>query len=81
MALLEITKQLTKNPENYPDGKNLSHVTVALRHNSRGGKKLVQGDTVSYIICQVNTLVHLQRSFHLFFFGLCLITLDLLDFT
>jgi DNA polymerase alpha subunit A len=53
LSLLEITKQLTKNPENYPDAKNLSHVQVAIRTNSRGGKKLVQGDTVSFIICQV----------------------------
>ena len=53
IALLEIAKQLTKNPENYPDAKNLSHVLVALRANSRGGKKLVQGDTVSFIICLV----------------------------
>lgn len=53
LSLLEITKQLTKNPENYPDAKNLSHVQVALRTNSRGGKKLVQGDTVSFIICEV----------------------------
>ncbi|EFX79893.1 hypothetical protein DAPPUDRAFT_304346 [Daphnia pulex] len=52
LSLLEITKQLTKNPENYPDAKNLSHVQVAIRTNSRGGKKLVQGDTVSFIICQ-----------------------------
>ena len=53
LSLLEIAKQLTKNPENYPDSKNLSHVQVALRTNSRGGKKLVQGDTVSFIICEV----------------------------
>jgi len=51
-SLLEIAKQLTKNPENYPDAKNLPHVQIALRMNSRGGKKMVQGDTVSYIICQ-----------------------------
>ena len=55
VSLLEITKQLTKNPENYPDGKNLPHVQVALRVNTRGGKKLIHGDTVSYIICQVRT--------------------------
>ncbi|XP_022255477.1 DNA polymerase alpha catalytic subunit-like, partial [Limulus polyphemus] len=49
-----ITKQLTKNPEDYPDKKSLPHVQVALRLNSRGGKKLRHGDTVSYIICQVD---------------------------
>ncbi|XP_076323971.1 DNA polymerase alpha catalytic subunit isoform X2 [Tachypleus tridentatus] len=47
-----ITKQLTKNPEDYPDKKSLPHVQVALRLNSRGGKKLRHGDTVSYIICE-----------------------------
>ncbi|KAH9369595.1 hypothetical protein HPB48_011511 [Haemaphysalis longicornis] len=47
--------QLTKNPEDYPDKKNLCHVQVALRLNSKGGKKLRQGDTVTYVICNVGT--------------------------
>lgn len=64
LSLLEIAKQLTKNPENYPDAKNLSHVQVALRINSRGGKKLVQGDTVSFIICQDGSnLAATQRAY------------------
>ena len=48
---LEITKSLTKDPNDYPDKKSLPHVQVAMRINSSGGKKLRAGDTVQYIIC------------------------------
>ncbi|XP_068206264.1 DNA polymerase alpha catalytic subunit-like [Palaemon carinicauda] len=62
---LAITKQLTKNPEDYPDMKNLPHVQVALRMNSRGGKKLRQGDTVAYVICEDGSnLAPTQRAYH-----------------
>jgi len=54
IGLLAITKQLTKNPEDYPDRKSLPHLQVAMRINSRGGKKLKAGDTVSYVICDVS---------------------------
>ncbi len=47
---LEITKQLTKDPSDYPDKKSLAHVQVAMRLNSGGGKKLRAG--VEYIICE-----------------------------
>ncbi len=47
-------QSLTKNPEDYPDKKSLPHVQVALRMNSKGGKTLRAGDTVYYIICQVD---------------------------
>lgn len=53
LSLLTITKQLTKNPEEYADNKSLPHVQVALRLNQHGGRKLKQGDTVTYIICEV----------------------------
>lgn len=60
-----ITKQLTKNPEDYPDKKNLCHVQVALRLNSKGGKKLRHGDTVTYIICNDGSqLPASQRAYH-----------------
>ena len=49
---LEITKQLTKDPSDYPDKKSLAHVQVAMRLNSGGGKKLRAGDTVEYVICE-----------------------------
>lgn len=54
IQLLAITKQLTKNPEDYADKKNQPHVLVAERLNTRGGKRIKQGDTVSYIICDVS---------------------------
>lgn len=56
IALLAITKQLAKNPEDYPDKKSLPHLQVAMRINSKGGKKLKAGDTVSYVICDVSCL-------------------------
>ncbi|GAB1605260.1 DNA polymerase alpha catalytic subunit-like [Argonauta hians] len=60
-----ITKQLTKNPEDYPDKKNQSHVLVALRMNGKNGKKLRAGDTVPYIICQDgSTVSYPQRAYH-----------------
>lgn len=57
IPLLAITKQLAKNPEDYPDRKALPHLQVAMRINSRGGKKLKAGDTVSYVICDVRILL------------------------
>ncbi|XP_072850377.2 DNA polymerase alpha catalytic subunit isoform X4 [Pogona vitticeps] len=48
----EINKALTKDPQDYPDKKNLPHVHVALWINSQEGRKLKAGDTVSYVICQ-----------------------------
>ena len=47
-------QQLTKNPEDYPDKKSLPHVQVAMRFNSKGGKKMKGGDTVAYVVCEVN---------------------------
>ncbi|XP_076048772.1 DNA polymerase alpha catalytic subunit [Oratosquilla oratoria] len=65
LDMLAITKQLTKNPEDYPDKKSLPHVQVAIRVNSRGGKKLKQGDTVQYIICEDSSnLAAMQRAYH-----------------
>ncbi|CAL1297484.1 unnamed protein product [Larinioides sclopetarius] len=60
-----IYKQLTKNPEDYSNAKNLPHVLVALRVNSKGGKKLKMGDTVAYIIClDGSDLPATQRAYH-----------------
>lgn len=53
LTLLTVTKQLTKPPEEYVDSKALPHVQVALRINKSSSKKFKQGDTVSYVICQV----------------------------
>ncbi len=48
-------QNLTKNPEDYPDKKSLPHVQVAMRFNSKGGKKLRSGDTVFYVVCEVSS--------------------------
>jgi len=62
---LEITKQLTKDPADYPDKKSLPHVQVAMRVNSSGGKKLRAGDTVQYVICEDGSgLAATQRAYH-----------------
>ena len=62
---LEITKQLTKDPSDYPDKKSLAHVQVAMRLNSGGGKKLRAGDTVEYVICEDGSgLSATQRAYH-----------------
>ena len=64
LKLLEITKSLTKDPNDYPDKKSLPHVQVAMRINSSGGKKLRAGDTVQYIICDDNSgLSATQRAY------------------
>jgi DNA polymerase alpha subunit A len=54
LSSLVITKQLSKNPNDYPNDKRLSHVLVALRLNESGGRKWKAGDTVPYIICEVS---------------------------
>ncbi|XP_054706235.1 DNA polymerase alpha catalytic subunit-like [Uloborus diversus] len=60
-----IYKQLTKNPEDYPNKKNLPHVLVAIRVNEKGGKKLRMGDTVSFIIClDGSDGPAMQRAYH-----------------
>lgn len=47
-----ITKQLTKSPEDYPDGKQQPHVQVALRRKAASKRDgVAAGETVPYIIC------------------------------
>lgn len=53
LASLVITKQLSKNPNEYPD-KKTPHVVIALRLNAQGGRMWKAGDTVPYIICDVS---------------------------
>ena len=52
LSALVITKQLSKDPKDYPD-KKLVHVSVALRLNKEGGRMWKAGDTIPYIICDV----------------------------
>ncbi|XP_015788269.1 DNA polymerase alpha catalytic subunit [Tetranychus urticae] len=68
----EITKSLTKNPEDYADKKSLIHVNVALRRNAdeKLERKLRAGDCVQYVICidesnpDFASLPATQRAFH-----------------
>ncbi|XP_052105058.1 DNA polymerase alpha catalytic subunit-like [Mytilus californianus] len=65
VELYYISKQLTKNPEDYPDKKSLPHVQVAMRFNSKGGRKMKAGDTVAYVVCEDgSTLPASQRAYH-----------------
>ncbi|KAG1697229.1 DNA polymerase alpha catalytic subunit [Nymphon striatum] len=66
VSKFSITKQLTKDPAEYPDKKSLPHVLVALRLNQKAGKKLRKGDTVTYIICEDgNKVAATQRAYHI----------------
>lgn len=65
LSLLVITKQLTKEPKNYPNKNSLPHVQVALRYNQKGGKAFRAGDTVPYVICEDGTNNSpIQRAYH-----------------
>ncbi|XP_043284344.1 DNA polymerase alpha catalytic subunit [Venturia canescens] len=54
LSSLVVTKQLSKNPKDYP-AKKLAHVSVALRLNKEGGRMWKAGDTVPYVICEDGT--------------------------
>lgn len=58
LSSLIVTKQLSKNPHEYPDRKQ-AHVSVALRLNKEGGRMWKVGDTISYIICEVFIHIYL----------------------
>lgn len=61
-----ITKQLSKNPDAYPDKKQLSHVIVALRLNKAGGRMWKAGDTLPYVICEDGTNASAtERAYHI----------------
>lgn len=55
LVSLVITKQLSKNPSEYPSDKKgqLSHVLVAQRLNGLGGRMWKKGDVIPYIVCEV----------------------------
>ncbi|XP_011505270.1 PREDICTED: DNA polymerase alpha catalytic subunit [Ceratosolen solmsi marchali] len=66
LSSLVITKQLSKNPNDYPSDKKLSHVLVALRLNESGSRKWKAGDTVPYIICEDGTnKTAVERAYHI----------------
>ncbi|KAG7205801.1 hypothetical protein KM043_007746 [Ampulex compressa] len=65
LSSLVITKQLSKNPHEYPDKKQ-PHVLVALRLNKDGGRMWKIGDTVPYIICEDGTdKSATERAYHI----------------
>ena len=51
IELYVITKQLTKNLEDYADGKSLPHINVAKRLKENGDNTIKSGMTIPYIIC------------------------------
>lgn len=55
LGLLAISKTLTKAPQDYPDSRALPHVAVAQRLNKQS-IKFRQGDTISYVVCEVRLL-------------------------
>ncbi|XP_068628346.1 DNA polymerase alpha catalytic subunit [Battus philenor] len=66
LSLLTITKQLTKNPNEYPDKNSQPHVQVALRLNSKNSRRFKKGDIVPYVICEDGTVKSAtQRAYHI----------------
>lgn len=55
LAMLEITKQLTKAPSEYSDMSSLPHVQVADRMNTQKNRRFKKGDMIDYIICDDGT--------------------------
>ncbi|XP_015123944.1 DNA polymerase alpha catalytic subunit [Diachasma alloeum] len=65
LSSLVITKQLSKDPKDYPQ-KNQPHVAIALRLNKLGGRMWKAGDTVPYIICLDGTTHSpIERAYHI----------------
>lgn len=65
LAMLTITKQLTKNPKEYQKIQSMPHVQVALRMNATKNKRYKRGDMVSYVICEDGTDNNpMQRAYH-----------------
>ncbi|XP_013168411.1 PREDICTED: DNA polymerase alpha catalytic subunit [Papilio xuthus] len=66
LSLLTITKQLTKNPNEYPDKNTQPHVQVALRLNAKNSRRFKKGDIVPYVICEDGTANSAtQRAYHI----------------
>lgn len=66
LSVLTITKQLTKNPNEYADKHTQPHVQVALRLNSKNSRRFKKGDIVPYIICEDGTANSAtQRAYHI----------------
>ncbi|PIC42802.1 hypothetical protein B9Z55_009761 [Caenorhabditis nigoni] len=55
IEMFQISKQLTKNPDQYGDVKAQSHAAVAQRLNKSGKFHLRHNDIVEYVICEDGT--------------------------
>jgi DNA polymerase alpha subunit A len=51
LSVFEITKQITKNIEDYGDSKNLPHVRVAKRLREKGDLSIKMNTYIPYIVC------------------------------
>jgi DNA polymerase alpha subunit A len=66
IPLLVITKQLTRNPNEYNEVNSLPHVQVALRMNITKNRRYKKGDMVDYVICEDGTdNAPVKRGYHL----------------
>ncbi|CAL2036593.1 unnamed protein product [Caenorhabditis brenneri] len=65
LEMFQISKQLTRNPEQYSDVKAQSHAAVAQRLNKSGKFHLRHNDIVEYVICEDGTdNPATQRAYH-----------------
>lgn len=66
LAMMTITRQLTKAPKEYLKITSLPHVQVALRMNTTRNKRYKKGDMVDFVICLDGTdAAATQRAYHL----------------
>jgi DNA polymerase alpha subunit A len=66
LAMLEVTKQVTKGLNEYADGNSLPHVMVAARMNKERQRHYKRGDMISYIICLDGTEEPaMKRAYHI----------------
>lgn len=72
LALLAISKTLTKAPQDYPDSKALPHVAIAQRLNKQS-IKFRQGDTISYVVCEVCFFFKKKTYLNIKYNGFCFI--------
>ncbi|CAB97239.2 DNA polymerase [Caenorhabditis elegans] len=65
LEMFQISKQLTRNPEQYADVKAQCHAAVAQRLNKSGKFNLRHNDIVEYVICEDGTdNPATQRAYH-----------------
>lgn len=58
-----ISKNLTKEPEQYQDAKNQPHVVVALQMKAKG-QAVRAGDTIPYVVCAAGKSMLSENAFH-----------------